>query len=143
MGALPTPTERAPDPKLPRRSVVPVSGKPLVDGYYFGFIKGVDLKRDVVRVDFALWYGCKCTDDYNIRNVAKTIWSVPLDPNAIVTIFKGPPGQYFGTLKDLAVSMRESRHQAWSGGTYRGRYGKYWLLIRAGRIVRIDDIFTP
>jgi hypothetical protein len=139
---FPAPTQRASGPNLPSRSAVPISGKPLADGYYFGFIKAIDLKRDVARIDFAQWYSCKCTDDYNIRDASKKIWTVPVDPHATVTVFRGAPGQLYGQLRYLAASMSLSRRQA-ASSAYRGRYGVYWLRIRSGRIVRIDDVFTP
>ncbi|MGN6472756.1 MAG: hypothetical protein ACTHK4_03780 [Mycobacteriales bacterium] len=140
-GALPTPTKHVLEPPHPPNSLVPTSGEPLADGDYFGFLKAIDLHHDVVRVDFAQWVTCRCPNDYSIRNSSKQIWKVPFIRHVPVIVHEGPDS-YVGRIRYLATSMTESRKQLFFGA-YEGRYGKYWLRVRSGRIVRIDDVFTP
>jgi hypothetical protein len=160
----PTPTRRVTDPTLPRNSEVPVSGKAIVDGEYFGFLKSLDLDRDRLRVDFAQWLsGNRASraayadgyidtptedvpNDYYIHNASRQLWTVPVSPRAVVTVWECPvtcAQQYEGTLEALATSLTARPHQGRAYGVYQGRLGKYWLKFRLGRVVRIDAIYTP
>lgn len=161
----PTPTHRVRVAMHPYNSRMPVEGKPLVDGEYFGFLSSVDLDRRELGVNFAQWLSGRrasraayadgyissptedVPNDYYVEDVSDDVRMVPVSSNVLVTIFecgvKGSSGcgQYRGTLQGLAKSLEAPLNKPF--GAYEGRSGKYWLRFRLGQVVEIDEIFTP
>jgi hypothetical protein len=142
---------------------MPKPGQVLADGEYFGFLNSVDLDRRTVQVNFAQWLsGHRASraaladgyidspdesvpNDYYVHDDVEKFSALPLSPHVLVTVWECNKtcGQYEGTLEGLATSLAATGHRYQPYGAYQGRTGKYWLKLRFGQVVRIDEIFTP
>ena len=82
-------------------------------------------------------------NDYYVRNPDKSTRTLPIDPKARVTARRcalcrnGKPGELDAFLASFGKSGQTY------ADPYRGKDSQYWLTIENGRVVAIDEQYTP
>jgi hypothetical protein len=132
----------------------------LAEGRNFGYIKRIDLRSDPRTIEFDLAEfltgpdadraaaedgfiepGEHADNDYYVRNRNKRLRSVPLGPQVTVKIVNWPSCCELtaGELAALAAAFE-------SGGAddrYHGPSSGYWLTVRDGVVVGIEEQYVP
>jgi hypothetical protein len=128
----------------------------------FGYIRSVDASTEPATLEFdeAEWLsgeeaqeaaeadgaiepGDPVPNDYYVRNPDKSTRRLEIAPDAAVTAIRcqlcrdGKPGN----LEDFLASFSK-RGQTYADD-YRGAESQYWLTIEDGRVLAIDEQYTP
>ena len=128
----------------------------------FGYIRDIDLqarKLDfdraqlltgaeasaAARADGVIGHGDVVPNDYYIRNRERTFRVLPLAPEVRVTTAPCDPAcraRVPGHLRGLAQSFHVPETLTLAH-PYRGTHSQYWLTVRDGRVVAIDEQYLP
>jgi hypothetical protein len=146
----------------PNPSPVPEGADPLLDLAYFGFIRSIDASTRTISFDVAQWLvgsaanaaaeedgvirpGEGMPNDYYVRNKSTVVRTLPVSADVVVTVLcAGGCGQAAGTFEGLAASFApESNPNPNLGDTYRGPHSQYWVTVRSGSVVRLDEQYRP
>ena len=132
------------------------------DGRHFGYIRDIHLDARTIEFDRAeLLTGAKASaaaradgviargdvvpNDYYIRNPDRSFRARPLAPRVSVTTAPCDPTcrhRVPGTLRGLAQSFHVPETLTLAH-PYRGTQSQYWLTLRKGKVVAIDEQYLP
>ncbi|HEY7659411.1 MAG TPA: hypothetical protein VIC58_02305, partial [Actinomycetota bacterium] len=145
MGAV----EPARDPSL-----APV---PIEDGRSFAFVRSIDVANGVIEVDPAEWLtgeeavriaaerGDEVNNDYYIVNDDGSPFALPLAPDVelvLVDWLDCCDGTVEGDISELARAIDEQRDFTTGGAQYWSN-SSWWLTVRDGIVVRIEEQYRP
>jgi hypothetical protein len=137
---------------------------PLADGRYFGYIRALvrqgdspviafdsadfltgDEAYEAALADGAIGPGEPVSNDYYIRNDDTGVVRVPVDSEARVTVVSCPASCTEGADAELAgfLASLADPGETTLADKYRGTSSQYWVLIRSGRVERIDEQYVP
>jgi hypothetical protein len=131
------------------------------DGRNFAFIKAVDTSSDPVTVTFDLAYFLQGDaaaqaakdhgdeypppNDYYIVNDNPKLRTVPLAPEAPLVLLDWNhccDQTFDGDLTDFAKAFAEGELTV-DGHLYKGNVSQYWLIVKSGVIVKIEEQYLP
>ena len=139
-------------------------GNPIADGRHFGYLSSVDVSSTPATVqvdvaeflsgeeanvaaaeDGAIAEGESVPNDYYIRNEAKDVVTLDVSGDVRVTHIQCPasctdgiPGQFDA----FAASFADTGEKTLAD-EYRGAQSQYWITVREGEIVAIDEQYLP
>jgi hypothetical protein len=129
------------------------------DGRYFGYIRSAGAEPPTISFDVAQFFfgkdvqkaaeqdgavapGEPVSNDHYERNADTRARALKVAPDAWVP--KGPccGNQTQGKLPDFLAAFSDPRPR-FLNDDYRGRNSQYWVTIRDGLVVRIDEQYLP
>jgi hypothetical protein len=135
----------------------PASADALEDGRHFGFVRSVDVTSGTIGVDVAEWLtgneavaaaterGDEVTDDYYIVNDDTTSLTLPIAPDVELVLLdwnRCCAETFHGDLATFATAVSEQRDVTDGDLVYRGT-SSWWVTVRDGLVVRIEEQFRP
>lgn len=115
-----------------------------VDGRYFGYIRAADAASiDFDRAEFVTAPGAP--NDYVIRNESREVEAIPVAEDVDVTAVRCPAACREGVPGDygrFVASFADARPRTLADD-YRGPESQYWITVRRGEVVRIDEQYLP
>jgi hypothetical protein len=140
------------------------NGSPVADGRHFGYLKSVDASStpSTVELDVAAFLsgeeanaaaaedgviaeGEFVPNDYYIRNEDKSVVTLDVAPDVRVTHIQCPDSCTDGISGDLdtfAASFGDTGEKTLLD-EYRGAQSQYWITVRDGGVVAIDEQYLP
>ena len=133
------------------------------DGRHYGYIRELDVEADPAEIDFddaefltgeeaaaaavedgALPEGEPLSNDYYVRNPSTATETLPVAEDVAVTRVRCPGSCVDGAAGDFA-GLAESfgRTGATLADDYRGAESQYWVTLRDGVVVAIDEQYVP
>lgn len=139
----------------------PVSGdRAPPDGRHFGYIKTIDARYATLTIDLAtlvtgdaadraaaaageIQAGDHVPNGYFIENRDESYVTLRLDDGVVVRVLGDPPRLVEGELLPLAASFAKRPDEVRRGARYRGVTSQYWVTVRDGVIVEIEEQYLP
>ena len=133
----------------------------LGDGRMFGYIRSVrgtaiqfdpaeflvgEKANAAARADGTIGPTESVSNDYYIRNADTTTTTLSVSPSVRVTVVRCPTScreGVQGTFAGLARSFADPDANTTYADQYRGPNSQYWVTLRGGRVVAIDEQYLP
>jgi hypothetical protein len=136
--------------------------RPLPDGRQFGYLTDADAQSRLVTFDLAQWLsgdaanraavedgqieqGEEVANDSYVRNINRRTRVLRMSPDARIVIARidcTPTCDPAGTFEGLAGSFDDDTpHDLYS--PYRGADTQYWITVRDGVVVEIEEQYSP
>jgi hypothetical protein len=160
----PTPTPRAtasasPVPSSVATSPTPSASPALADGRSYGYIKSVDATNKELVFDLAQFFsgdaankaaqedgvigpGESVDNDYYIRNVNPKLRIIPIAPTVIIEIIQWS-NCCEHTLKPTLTTFAKAFPGPGPTDDFHGLDSSYWLTVKNGAIVKIEEQYLP
>lgn len=143
----------------------PTTGVPVADGRHFGYIRDIDTPSDPARIRFdiaefltgdaaneaaladgIISLGDTVPNDYYVRNLSPDLTWIPIGEDVVVTRVsceRGCQGNVPGDLVPFAQSFGFGVSEPDLSKEYRGALSQYWVTVRDGAVVAIDEQYVP
>jgi len=138
---------------------VETSTAALTDGFWFGFVRGVDVQGRTITFDAAEWLTGREADaawqaegntgsvpnDYFVRNEDPATAILPLAPDAAIRLLNWNhccESFFHADLGTWAEAIASGRDIERDGAIYRG-VSSWWIVVHDGVVTRIDEQYTP
>lgn len=131
------------------------------DGRTFGYIRSVqgtsiqfdpaeflvgEKANSAARADGTIGPGESVPNDYYIRNEDTITTMLSVSPSVRVTVVRCPTScreGVPGTLAGLVSSFDDPEANTTYANDYRGPNSQYWVTLKGGRVVAIDEQYLP
>ena len=130
------------------------------DGRHFGYIKTIDPRYATLTIDLAklvtgdaadraaaaageIEAGEQVPNDYFIDNSTESYVTLRVADDVVVRVVGDPPDLIEGDLLPFAASFAKRPDEIASDAKYRGVTSQYWVTVRDGVIVRIEEQYLP
>lgn len=130
------------------------------DGRHFAYIRSVDPGAGTLSADLAEFLtgdeadraaaeageiepGEDVPNDYFIVNEEETYVELALDADAEIRVVGSPPELVDGELDAFAAAFDLRPDEVDPASTYRGVTSQYWLTVRDGTVVAIEEQYLP
>jgi hypothetical protein len=131
------------------------------DGKVFGYIRSVDAGSESILFDRADLYqgdaadrkaaedgviepGAQVENDYYIENKNAGVRKVSYASDVKIRVIGDPPDLVVGDLNAFVAGFQNTEAVPFDGApTYRGSHTQYWITLKKGTIVKIDELYLP